>query len=365
MRVLHVLNELRPSGAEVMLRVAAESWRRQGITGEILCTGETEGEYADVLRQAGYHVYHLPFVRSVRFLIAVYLFLRSGGYDVIHLHTERAGFWYAAVAFAAGQRRIIRTIHSLFPFRGVLRVRRGCQRWLMRQVFGVRMAACGETAARVEWETYRNPVEVLGNWFDSEVFRPVARVEKEPGAPFVIATVGNCCEVKNHEAVLRALVDLPGVVYLHAGCEDAGAREQELAGELGVAGRVRFLGMMTDVRSVLRAADLFVMPSRYEGLGNAALEAMGAGVPVLLADSVGLRDFRALSSAIRYCEPEPAALREAVRTFMALPAAERAAAGAAVSEMAHRQFGVAAGAARYAAVYRGEALPSAARAVTA
>ncbi len=356
MRVLHVLNELRPSGAETMLRVAAKSWQRQGIAGEILSTGETTGPYADALREAGYRIHHLPFSRSLRFLADFFLFVRRREFDVVHLHSERATFWYAALARAAGKRRLVRTIHAAFDFDGMLRMRRGLQRWVMRRVFGLQMAACSESVARLEWERFRNPVSVLKNWFDSDFYRPTTDARRDTGETLVLVTVGNCAAVKNHNAVLRALVRLPNVEYLHAGCEGVGLEERALAQELGVAERVRFLGMVTDLRLVFRSADLFVMPSFQEGFGIAAVEAMGAGLPVLLADVEGLRDFGECSDAIRFCAPESSAIEEAVRRFMAVPAMERAAAGAALSEMAHRTFGVAAGAERYTALYRG-ALP--------
>lgn len=350
MRVLHVLNELRPSGAETMLRAAAANWQQQGITGEILSTGDVPGAYADALRLAGYRIHHLPFAKSWRFLADFFRFVQRGGFDVVHLHTERACCWYAALAWAAGQRRMVRSIHAAFDFAGLLRVRRAMQRWVMRRVFGVQMAACSQAVASLEWERFRNPATVLGNWFDSDRYRPAGAEPRRRGA--VIVTVGNCAPVKNHEAVLRALVDLPEVQYLHAGCEDAGQEERALAERLGVAGRVQFLGMVKDLRPVFREADLLVMPSLHEGFGIAAVEAMGAGLPVLLADVTGLREFRSWSGAVRYCAPDAAAVAAAVREFLGLSAAERAAIGVALSEAAHRRFGLAAGAARYAALYR-------------
>lgn len=365
MRVLHVLNELRPSGAETMLRAAAGCWRRHGIHGEILCTGDTPGPYAGALREAGYPIHHLPFTKSIRFLTAFHSFVRRGAFDAVHLHAERAAFWYAALAWAAGQRRLVRSIHAAFDFRGPLRLRRGLQRWTMRRLFGVRMAACGDSVARLEWERFRNPVAVLGNWFDSEFYRPVADPLRDPAAPFVVLTVGNCAAVKNHAALLRALEQLPEVHYLHVGGEEEGQEERALAAGLGLSGRVRFLGPLTDLRPAFRSADLFVMPSLHEGFGVAAVEAMGAGLPVLLADVDGLRDFRPRSGAIRFCAPEAGALAKAVREFMALPRAERFAVGAALSEMAHREFGVTAGAARYAALYREADPPRAVREVPA
>ncbi len=93
MRVLHVLAELHPSGAESMLLSARPVFLENGFDGEILSTGRAVGPFASLLRAAGYKVHHIPFAKSPRFFLDVYRLMRRGGYDVIHLHTERANFW--------------------------------------------------------------------------------------------------------------------------------------------------------------------------------------------------------------------------------------------------------------------------------
>jgi glycosyltransferase involved in cell wall biosynthesis len=366
MRVLHILNELRPSGAETMLRVAAGHWRAQGITGEILCTGEQLGVYAVALAEAGYIIHHLPFARSIGFLIAVGAFLRRNRFDTVHIHAERANFWYATLAFFTGHRRIVRTIQSVFPFRGALRLRRFVQRLLMRHAFGVRMAACSESVRRQEWLSYRNASSVIPNWFDSAYYRP-ARGEERAMAreslaienqALVVSSVGNCSPVKNHAAVLRAVAALAGrvpVVYLHVGDERDAETERRLAVELGIAGQVRFLGPQLALRSILHASDLFVMPSLHEGFGVAALEAMAAGVPSALADVEGLRDFRDMDPSIYWLEPIPTGVEAALLHFHEMGPSARQAAGERLSARAHQRFAVAIGAAQYAALYRGEA----------
>lgn len=60
--------------------------------------------------------------------------------------------------------------------------------------------------------------------------------------------------------------------------------------ELGVSDRVRFTGVTEEVNSLLRTADLFLLPSQMEGFGLAALEAMASGVPVIASDVGGLRE---------------------------------------------------------------------------
>ena len=65
LRVLHILGELKPSGAECMLKVAAEEFSSLGIQNEILSTGiEQIGPYAPMMTGVGYEVHHIPFAKS-------------------------------------------------------------------------------------------------------------------------------------------------------------------------------------------------------------------------------------------------------------------------------------------------------------
>ena len=64
-----------------------------------------------------------------------------------------------------------------------------------------------------------------------------------------------------------------------------------MAERLGVSGHVRFCGNQRDVRHYLIAADIYVMTSKHEGISLTTIEAMGTGIPAVLYDVPGLRDF--------------------------------------------------------------------------
>ena len=108
-----------------------------------------------------------------------------------------------------------------------------------------------------------------------------------PGAWPVLLNVGRLTGQKGQEYLIRALPRIraahPGAVVLLAGQGDLEPSYRALAGELGVAAAVRFLGVRPDVPRLLQAADLFVFPSIYEGAGVALLEAMAMGRPIVAA----------------------------------------------------------------------------------
>jgi glycosyltransferase involved in cell wall biosynthesis len=102
----------------------------------------------------------------------------------------------------------------------------------------------------------------------------------------VVLTVARLDAQKGVTHLLDAAAVVPDAVFAIAGDGPDRAMLEARASALGLTERVRFLGHRRDVPALLASADLFVLPSLYEGLPLAALEAMAAGVPVI-ATAIG------------------------------------------------------------------------------
>jgi glycosyltransferase involved in cell wall biosynthesis len=114
---------------------------------------------------------------------------------------------------------------------------------------------------------------------------------------FVATMVANLHAHKDHATLLHAWRELVGgasppraVLALAGRSEETGAAVRQLADELGIAPSVRFLGAIDDVSGLYAASDLYVHSSTSEGLPNAVLEAMAAGLPVVATDLPGIRE---------------------------------------------------------------------------
>jgi glycosyltransferase involved in cell wall biosynthesis len=361
-RVLHVLAELKPSGAEVMLVVAAPHFAREGVTCEIVATGAERGPFAGKLEGAGYAVHHLPFSKTPGFFLGLWRLMRRG-YDAVHVHTERAAFWIGLTTLGAGIPVVVRSIHNAYDFTGNLRLRRKAQRHVMSWL-RMRHVAVGPSVRETERLHYGLEAPVINNWFDAERFRPADEAARREArralavdeGEAVLVSVANCNAFKNHPALIRALALLPKArrpLWLHVGAEEAGHPERDLARALGVADRIRFLGSRDDVGRLLHAADAFVMPSTQEGLPISALEAMASGLPAILTDVNGLRDLRPTFPGLLFAEPTPASLAEALLAFTEQDAAGWREAAAGYPAIVRREYGVEAGVAAYVRLYRG------------
>jgi len=116
--------------------------------------------------------------------------------------------------------------------------------------------------------------------------------ERQPTDRPIVVSVGRLNGMKNYDSAIRAVSLLDGLdfEYCIAGPGPREAELIELSRRLGVDGKVRLLGFVDDVPALLREADIFLMPSRWEGFGIAAVEAMNAGLPVVVSAVDGLSD---------------------------------------------------------------------------
>ena len=361
MKVLHVLNELKPSGAETMLRSAAPYWAEHDVTCEILATGKTEGEFAETLRIAGYRVHHLPRRRTPKYYLDFRRFVDEGRYHLIHQHAEGSSYWFGLATLSAGA-GLVRTVHSNFAFDGNLRWRRALQRRHL-QALNTHFVSIATGVQKNEFERFGIKTELVWNWIDTERFKPVSNEERVTARDrwgfdaenLVLVSLGNCSVVKNHAVLLEALACIPElshVRYLHIGQEDTECSERQLVEKLGLGDYVKFCGWMTNPREALAAADLYVMPSIYEGLGLAALEALGIGLPALLADVNGLRDLKEVFPNLMYAAPQPEAFARAIREFAMLGALERSSLSSQYPKLVKDKFSVARGVQEYCSLYK-------------
>jgi UDP-glucose:(heptosyl)LPS alpha-1,3-glucosyltransferase len=154
-------------------------------------------------------------------------------------------------------------------------------------------------------------LHVIYNAIDSTRFSPALAKQREavrsvyglPADATVFALVGSGYHRKGVAQALAALARLPESVWLLvAGKEKNLARYSGLAQRLGVASRVRLTGPEKDVAPLLGAADGFVLPTLYDPLPNACLEAMAAGLPVITSEQCGAAELLAAHDAGMVCD---------------------------------------------------------------
>ena len=180
----------------------------------------------------------------------------------------------------------------------------------------------------------RGKIAIHYTGLDRTLFHPRAKAEARaalaqrlgaavPLAGPLLATVGALIPRKGQTYVIRALPALPGTHLLLIGQGEDEARLRALAAELGVAGRVHFLGSLdhATLPLALCAADAMVLPSASEGLANAWVEALACGTPLVVTDAGGARELVKDGSAGLIVPRDSKAIAEAVGRLLASPPA--------------------------------------------
>ena len=161
----------------------------------------------------------------------------------------------------------------------------------------------------------------IPNFADETPVEPLPRdsFETPAGRPLILAA-GRLHENKGFDILLQALKKVPDAMLWLAG---SGPEEQALkqqCHELGLDDRVRFLGWRNDVTTLMKTADLFVCPSRHEGLGSIVMESWAHKCPIIATNSQGpgeLIDSGETGVITPVDKPEP--LADAIRELLDNP----------------------------------------------
>lgn len=135
---------------------------------------------------------------------------------------------------------------------------------------------------------WTKPIHLISNFPKQVTPNPVRRSALDtPDDAFLVCGPGRFVTYKGFDTLVRAVAQAPGVWLWLVGDGDERASLGKLVEELGIGARTRFAGWADEPLDYMAAADLVVMPSRIEPLGNVLIEAWHAGVPTVSTRSEG------------------------------------------------------------------------------
>jgi len=236
--------------------------------------------------------------------------------DVLHVNGHHS--WAGTSAIAAARMLGIPTVaveHAVWP--GVSAPHKRL-RAALDQGLDAHVAVSRRLARDIE-ELVGLPagsISTIHNGVAESDAAPHARALRGP----TIGYVGRLSPEKGPDTLVRALPAIPGATAVLYGTGPMDAQLRALATELGVSDRMVLAGFAADVRRWLPTFDVLVMPSRREGFGLAAVEAMLARVPVVATDVGGVREVLDDGVTGRLVAPDdPAAIAAAVSALLANP----------------------------------------------
>ena len=227
--------------------------------------------------------------------------------DLVHMHSNKAALLgMRALRHATPTPASVFTAHNVPSFEKASRLRRALGR---RALAGIGRSVDRTIAVSFALATLliedagfdAGRVDVVHNGVDADAIaaavagadRVALRAAQHiPAEAFVLGTLGRLVPDKGVDVLLRAAASLvdrhPELRVVIAGDGPDEKRLRTLAGDLGISHRVLFAGFVEDPCPWLSMMDVFVLPTRLEAFGLAALEAMAAGLPVVASDVGGV-----------------------------------------------------------------------------
>lgn len=309
--VLYVIDSLhRIGGAEQGLAAMAPHLVRSGVRLDVAYLKESPGGFQPELVAAGARVFGVHGSGRAGRAAALRRLVREHRPDLVHTTLYEADVLGRAAALAAGTPVVSSLVNSSYGPEHLHA--RGLSPWKVRAAQAVDAATAQGTrrfhaltrhvassmARRLRVSSDR--IDVVPRGRDPELLGSVtperrAAVRAALGlaqdTPVVLAAARQQYQ-KGLDVLVEAFAgvrrQVPEAVLLLAG--SPGTETARLEALAGRAGQVRFLGPRGDVYDLMAASDAFAVPSRWEGLGSAAMEAMGVGVPLVCADVPALRE---------------------------------------------------------------------------
>ena len=293
---------------------------------------------ADV-RAEGFRVEIAPFVRRIsplaqfRAFRALVALLRRERPDIVHGHMPISGFLARLAAHVAGVPRIAYTCHGfLFNQPGPLprRLASFLLEWSAGRLTDVFLTVSEEEAADARRLAISAHATCVGNGRDPALFHPDLsarhRIRAEFGVPedrVVIVAISRLVRHKGYAELLAAMERVPTAELWVVGERLATDRGEDLGPLLAAAAArsaVRRIGYRRDIPAILAAADIFALPSQFEGLPMSIIEAMLTSLPVVSTTIRGPRE-QVVDGETGFLVPPftVAPLAEALNTLVADP----------------------------------------------
>ncbi len=293
-KVLHIFNGLQTGGVESFVITLQKALCNDGIQFDFLLrTTENDAQKIAYFSERGSHIFitspwqkhPLKNYREMKRFFAAH----RDAYDFIHIHANSLAY-FLPIQFAATYMKRAKIIVHSHNTRGS-----GSVADMLHYIHKVRLAhytvtnlACSDAAGK--W-LFSKSYTVIPNSIDAERYRITAGdVQQRNAAVVLLVSVGRLTRQKNYDfalAVMKLLRD-DGLAFHYAIAGDGDLRPalEEKIRRLGLQNQVTLLGNVADIPALLKTKHIFLMPSLFEGLSIALLEAQCSGIASVIADTI-------------------------------------------------------------------------------
>jgi glycosyltransferase involved in cell wall biosynthesis len=299
--ILHIISTLNVGGVENQLAIILGKYDRRKLF-PLVCSLSDKGEIGREIEESGIEVIPLnKFGHQFNWTIVrdIYKLIKTRDVKIVRTHQYHANLYGRLAAWLAKVPCIVASVHNVYT-----RDRRLHRRIINKFLSGFtdKVVAVSETVKRdiLRYDGLMDDkVTVIYNGIDTQRFSDANRnsIRANLGIPLetpVIGTVGRLTIQKGQKYLIDAVAVLtekfPQILLLIVG--DGPVRDdlQNHIKAIGIDKNAIFLGTRRDIPQLLSAMDIFVLPSLWEGLGTALIEAMASGKAVIATDIAPFRE---------------------------------------------------------------------------
>lgn len=300
-KVLHIVSALNGGGVENLLLNYYTHMDKDRFKFDFIVHGDNIGALESNFKRLNSAIYHIPSKHEsfLKNLSAMKQIITDGNYDVVHVHQGTIGVFPMYYAKKAGVKVRINHSHIAYKEKTFFEKIIDILFLPFLKKYSTHWFACGLDAGRFLWgdkAVENGKVIVMNNAIDIDKFtfnadmRRRKRKELALDDKFVIGNVGRFTYQKNHEFLIKIFSEIHqkdnSAVLLLIGEGEFEEDVKEQVKNLGLSEAVKFLGIRNDVPELLQAMDVFLLPSRYEGLPVVLVETQAAALKSVASDTI-------------------------------------------------------------------------------
>lgn len=297
MKVLEITSELDGGGVDRLLYNYC-SRMNDDLQFDFIVTSKTEGILEQPLKDLGCNIYHIAQLREnfKEHTEQVKKLLEENHYDIVHDHSGYKAWCNLKVAKKSGVPVRIAHSHTSYTYESILQKALRKISTLITKIYATELFACGNNASKWMWGKQSNNVYIMKNAVNSEDFefsqktRDSLREKFDLTGKFVIGHVGRLSYEKNHDFLIDVFSEVKKIkqnaVLMLIGRGDMQEAIQQKINELNLNDSVLLMGVRNDVPDLLNIMDVFVFPSKFEGLPVTLVEIQANGLPAVISDNV-------------------------------------------------------------------------------
>lgn len=302
-RILHVVTTMNRGGIESMLMSLYREIDRDKIQFDFIVHRNQPGSFDNEIKSLGGKIFHFP---KISFLSirkykrnGISFFINHPEYKIIHSHISVLSVFILRVAKIA--KVPIRIAHSHEAHRNIFTYKSPYRIpfiWVLKQFINKQATErfeCSEEAGN--WLFGKKYEKIFfKNGIDSDLFKFNVKIRNqirgtlEISSDFVVGHVGNFSKAKNYDFILQIFKEIitlnKNSKLVLVGDGPLRKKVESHAISLGIEKHVMFLGIRSDIFNILQAMDVFLFPSRNEGLPVTVVEAQASGLPCILSDRI-------------------------------------------------------------------------------